>query len=108
MTERFQLIDQKIIYREMRRSHEGEELRWVLTHEKIRDTETGEEFERSFLRHPGVAAIVPITSTGEILLIEQFRYSAQRRLWEIPAGMVRGEWSDGMMLPTETPEEAAA
>jgi ADP-ribose pyrophosphatase len=41
-------------------------------------------------------------------MIEQFRYSAQHRLWEIPAGMLRGEFRDGHMLALETPEEAAA
>jgi ADP-ribose pyrophosphatase len=108
MTERFQLLDQQILYREMRRSHSGEELRWILTHEVMRDNETGEIFERSFLRHPGVAAIVPITSNGEILLIEQIRYSAHRKLLEIPAGMLRGELRAGRMVALETPEEAAA
>jgi ADP-ribose pyrophosphatase len=108
MTDRFQLLDQKILYREMRRCHEGEELRWVLTHEVLRDSETGETFERSLLRHPGVSAIVPITETGEIMMIEQYRYSAQRKLWEIPAGMLRGEFRDGRMVALETPEEAAA
>src|SRR5438105_2024515 len=108
MTERFKLLDQKIIYREMRKSHSGEELRWILTHETMRDSETGEVFERSFLRHPGVAAIAPITAKGEILLIEQFRYTAQRKMWEIPAGMLLGEFRDGLMVAIETPEEAAA
>jgi 8-oxo-dGTP pyrophosphatase MutT (NUDIX family) len=108
MKERFELIDRKVIYREMRRTHEGEELRWVLMHEKMLDTLTGVIFERSFIRHPGVAAIVPISSTGEILLIEQFRHSAQRKLWEIPAGMLRGKFEDGLMTALESPEDAAA
>src|SRR5262245_16813795 len=86
MKDRFQLLDQKVLYREMRKGHGGEELRWVLTHEVLHDSETTETFERSLLRHPGVSAIVPITETGEIMMIEQYRYSAQRRLWEIPAG----------------------
>ena len=108
MKDRFQLLDQKLLYREMRKSHGGEELRWVLTHEVLHDRETAETFERSLLRHPGVSAIVPITEAGEIMMIEQYRYSAQRRLWEIPAGMLRGEFRDGRMVALETPEEAAA
>lgn len=41
---------------------------------------------RVILRHPGGAAVLPITKSGEILLIEQFRYPINSALIEIPAG----------------------
>lgn len=38
------------------------------------------------IRHPGAAAIVPLTDAGEVLLLQQFRHAAGGYLWEIPAG----------------------
>jgi ADP-ribose pyrophosphatase len=106
--ERFEWLDQKIIYQESRSRDDVAEARWALTSETIKDRETDEVFQRSLLRHPGVAAIVPITDNGDALLIEQFRYSIKRRLWEIPAGTLHGEWRDNCMMPLESAEQAAA
>ncbi len=38
------------------------------------------------LRHPGAAAIVPLTSDNEVVMIHQYRHAIGRMLWEIPAG----------------------
>jgi ADP-ribose pyrophosphatase len=38
------------------------------------------------IRHPGAAAIVPLTDRGEILMLHQFRHAAGGMLWEVPAG----------------------
>jgi len=38
------------------------------------------------IRHPGAAAIVPVTAQGNVLLIRQFRYAMDGHIWEIPAG----------------------
>lgn len=38
------------------------------------------------IRHPGAAAIVPVTVQGNVLLIRQFRYAMDGNIWEIPAG----------------------
>lgn len=38
------------------------------------------------IRHPGAAAIVPLTDQGRVVLIRQFRYAAGGSIWEIPAG----------------------
>jgi len=38
------------------------------------------------IRHPGAAAIVPVTAQGNVLLIRQFRYAMDGNIWEIPAG----------------------
>jgi ADP-ribose pyrophosphatase len=38
------------------------------------------------IRHPGAAAIVPVTDQGRVVLIRQFRYAVGDRIWEIPAG----------------------
>jgi ADP-ribose pyrophosphatase len=41
---------------------------------------------RVVLKHPGGAAVLPITKDGYILLIKQYRYPIQLELIEIPAG----------------------
>lgn len=46
----------------------------------------GREVSLDVLRHPGAAAILPLTDRGTILLIRQFRHAADGFLWEIPAG----------------------
>jgi len=44
------------------------------------------------IRHPGAAAIVPLTARGSVLLIRQYRYAIDAHIWEIPAGtMESGE-----------------
>ena len=66
-------------------------------------TPTGSTLQLEMVRHPGAAAIVPILDdpTGpdpSVLLIEQYRYAANGRIWEIPAGVLE---------PGERPEDAA-
>ena len=46
----------------------------------------GETFEREVVRHPGAVAVVPVTDSGSVLLVRQFRAPTGRRLIEIPAG----------------------
>lgn len=47
---------------------------------------SGVETDLEMIRHPGAAAIVPLTEFGEILLVHQFRHAADGMLWEVPAG----------------------
>jgi ADP-ribose pyrophosphatase len=58
----------------------------------------GREARREVVRHPGATAIVPMISEREVILIKQFRYCAEKELWEIPAGTLE---------PGETPLECA-
>lgn len=50
------------------------------------------------IRHPGAAAIVPLTAEGEVVLIRQYRHAVGGYIWEIPAGTLN---------PAETPEACA-
>jgi ADP-ribose pyrophosphatase len=50
------------------------------------------------LRHPGAAAVVPLTSSGTVILIHQYRHAVRDTIWEIPAGTLD---------PGETPLECA-
>jgi len=51
----------------------------------------GHDFE--VVRHPGAAAVLPVTPGGDVLLVRQFRPAIRRTLLEIPAGVldVKGE-----------------
>jgi ADP-ribose pyrophosphatase len=51
------------------------------------------------IRHPGSVVIVPVTSSGEIVLVRQYRPAIGRWAWELPAGTLK---------PGEVPERAAA
>ena len=62
-------------------------------------TASGTEAVREVVVHPGGAAVVPVFSNGDVLLVEQFRYPMQQSLLELPAGRID---------PGESPEETAA
>jgi len=53
----------------------------------------GTVFDREVVRHPGAVAVVPVTASGGVLLVRQFRAPINRELLEIPAGTrdVEGE-----------------
>jgi ADP-ribose pyrophosphatase len=59
----------------------------------------GGELNAEVIRHPGSVVIVPVTSTGEIVLVRQYRPAIGRSAWELPAGTLK---------PGEDPERAAA
>ena len=66
-----------------------------------RDTVTfdsGVTTDLDIIRHPGAAAIVPLTDQHQIILIKQYRYALKDFIWEIPAGTLE---------PPETPLNCA-
>ena len=46
----------------------------------------GENAIREVMRHPGAAAVVPLTREGNVVLVRQYRYPFSRVMLEIPAG----------------------
>ena len=46
----------------------------------------GRTTELEVIRHPGAAAMVPLTDSGEVLLVRQYRYATGGWLLEVPAG----------------------
>jgi ADP-ribose pyrophosphatase len=38
------------------------------------------------LQHPGASAVVPFVDPEHVVLLRQYRFAVQDRLWEIPAG----------------------
>ncbi len=57
-------------------------------------TTAGEEpFDREVVTHPGAVAVVAVDTAGQVLVIQQYRHAARKRMVEIPAGLldVEGE-----------------
>ena len=48
--------------------------------------ESGNKGVREVAVHPGGAVVVPVTDTGKVILVTQFRYPFQKVLMEVPAG----------------------
>lgn len=66
--------------------------------------------ELEIIRHPGASAVVPFLSdpTGEdpqLLLIRQYRYAAERYLYEVPAGRLDAGESPDACARRELREE---
>lgn len=89
LNDRYRLNDSQTVYR-------GRVI--DLTVDRI-TTASGTQAVREVVAHPGGAAVVPVFSNRDVLLVEQFRYPMQRSLLELPAGKID---------PGETPEETAA
>ena len=49
-------------------------------------TPEGQEFKREMTEHRGAAAVLPLLGNDRVVLVEQFRPGANRKLLEIPAG----------------------
>ena len=60
---------------------------------------TDPDRSREIVRHPGAAAVLPLTPNGRVVLVRQFREAVRDRLLEIPAGIYDEEG--------ETPDETA-
>jgi ADP-ribose pyrophosphatase len=50
------------------------------------DMDNGVVAFRETIRHPGAVCMVPVTDSGDLLLVTQYRHAAGRRLLELPAG----------------------
>jgi ADP-ribose pyrophosphatase len=49
----------------------------------------GGEMKAEIIRHPGSVVIVPVTASGEIVLVRQYRHAIGRSAWELPAGSLK-------------------
>ena len=47
---------------------------------------SGERFEKPYIRHPGAVVLIPETSDGGLILIENKRFAIEQFLIEVPAG----------------------
>jgi ADP-ribose pyrophosphatase len=67
----------------------------------------GAEFERTFVRHPGAVAVVPLHDDGTVTLVRQYRPALDVDLLELPAGTCDVDGEDGAVTAErELVEEA--
>lgn len=58
----------------------------------------GERLEAEIIRHRGSVVLIPVTDSGEIVLVRQYRHAIGQSVWELPAGSLE---------PGEDPRAAA-
>jgi ADP-ribose pyrophosphatase len=46
----------------------------------------GNQIDLEIIRHPGSVVLVPVTDSGEIVLVRQYRHAIGRWAWELPGG----------------------
>jgi ADP-ribose pyrophosphatase len=90
-----QLLKQKLFYQGRRFNFEVNRLRLP----------NQVEGEWECIRHPGGALAVPVTDAGELVLVRQYRFAAQRRLLEFPAGTLETYESPFETIQREIQEE---
>jgi ADP-ribose diphosphatase len=49
----------------------------------------GLELKAEIIRHPGSVVIVPLTDSGDVVLVRQYRHAIGRLAWELPAGSLK-------------------
>lgn len=62
--------------------------------ERLLGPEAGRPYD--VVRHPGAAAVLPVTPGGDVLLVEQLRPAIGDRLVEIPAGLLDRPGEDAL------------
>jgi ADP-ribose pyrophosphatase len=95
-------------YRDVLATRNGEELRWLVNRERMRDTVTGATFTRAIMRSPGVCVMAPVLDDERVVLVRQYRYPVGDELWELPAGTLAARDEGGRVITLETPEACAA
>ncbi|MGJ3249342.1 MAG: NUDIX hydrolase [Elainellaceae cyanobacterium] len=90
-----QLLKHKLFYQGRKFSFEVNRLRLP----------NGAEGDWECVRHPGGALAVPVTPDGQVVLVRQYRFAAQGRLLEFPAGTVEQHEEPAVTIQREIEEE---
>jgi ADP-ribose pyrophosphatase len=62
----------------------------------VRERWSGSDTTYDVVRHPGAAAVLPVTPDGDALLVRQFRQAVRDELVEIPAGILDVDGEDAL------------
>jgi ADP-ribose diphosphatase len=65
----------------------------------------GREVDMDIIRHPGSVVLMPMADEDHVILIEQYRYSIDRWIWEMPAGRIEPGEGDAEAVKRECEEE---
>ena len=66
----------------------------------------GRGIDLDIVRHPGAAAVVPLASLDEVILIRQYRHATDGTILEVPAGKLDPGESPASCAVRELEEEA--
>jgi ADP-ribose pyrophosphatase len=75
-----------IVAREIRKIYQGRI--FTLQVETI-TLPKGGELLADIIRHPGSVVIIPVTDSGEIVVVKQYRHAIGQWAWELPAGSLK-------------------
>jgi len=62
------------------------ESRWFNLRQDDLTLPGGEDIVFTYVDSPGFVSVVPITPSGEVVLIREYRYTIDRWVWAVPAG----------------------
>lgn len=65
----------------------------------------GNKSYREIVKHPGAVAIIPVTSDGKIVFVEQYRKPLERSIIELPAGKMESNEKPEITAVRELEEE---
>ncbi len=77
----------------------------TMTTERV-ELPNGRAVDLELVRHPGAAAVVPLTGDGEVLMVRQYRHAADGWLLEVPAGKLDAGETPAAGARRELEEEA--
>lgn len=89
------VLQQKLVYQGRKFSYEVNQLRLP----------NGVEGDWECIRHPGGALAIPVTLDGKLVLVRQYRFAAEGRLLEFPAGTVETNEDPAITIRREIEEE---
>lgn len=85
-----------------RLSYSGRKFGFDVNHLRLPN---GSEGDWECIRHPGGALAVPVTPDDKLVLLRQYRFAAQGRLLEFPAGTVEHDENPEDTIKREIEEE---
>ncbi|XWK86907.1 MAG: NUDIX hydrolase [Phormidium sp.] len=90
-----EIIKQRLFY-------QGRKFNFEVTHLRLPNKVEG---DWECIRHPGGALAVPVTPEGKLILLRQYRFAAQGRLLEFPAGTIEVNEDPFSTIQREIEEE---
>jgi 8-oxo-dGTP pyrophosphatase MutT (NUDIX family) len=79
---------------------------WLAIRRDTVRTHTGDEITYSYMERPNCVAIVPVTTSGNMLMLRQYRYPIRAWCWEIPMGGIEDGEDPEATVNRELLEEA--
>jgi ADP-ribose pyrophosphatase len=79
-------MEKPVLPREIRKIFEG---RVFAVQIETVTLPSGAELKAEIIRHPGSVVLIPVTDSGDVVLVRQYRPAIGRWAWELPAGSLK-------------------